>query len=523
MLVRWIAILTMALLLIPLTSKAIEIKGYSFKSGSWNGNAYKSDTTGRFTHCSITGRYKSGIILAFALRENFELLIGLQNKTWNIPVTDSFKLGVIIDGVSYGQSQGRAISKDLIRVNFGRYPKILEALKRGRKLQIISSKRKFSFLLPGTNIALGKLLNCVNTAKVNFGNSRKILSQDSLKNPFSSDPKPTISRNRTNESGPTGKNQLSDNGSLRNFLSDDQKKYVSWLPSFTTAYKILSNGLSDVTILRDASIDYLNKRVSSDYARSLADNSKLKVNATISRYKNYLTLINQTTFQTRKYINLKNSSLTFLDSFREQLIQSQIDGSELIAQVLAGKASAAIVSAKNIENIIKLLDSENGFLSIQKTTVKLNHPQHSLYDTIISSNNTLVEILKYRIKEEISSVSSQINSFPNKSVLIDRVNNLILNTRRLISEGKLQTDKFIKRYNNSKLSRSSKMNIVKLFETYYEGFEIEEAIVRVFQSVIKNLDSDSFHDQASIALENLVNRRTEIQQIRVAFINQTVK
>ena len=110
--------LTISLLLfVPLTALSKPISDRFFV-GKWAGNAY-ANSEGRFTHCSITAIYESGTTLGFSISSDYELLIGLGKKGWELTTGLEYTVALDVDGRSLGSYSATPVMQKSIWFNLG--------------------------------------------------------------------------------------------------------------------------------------------------------------------------------------------------------------------------------------------------------------------------------------------------------------------------------------------------------------------------------------------------------------------
>src|SRR3546814_19227730 len=82
MITRILLAIALAVIATPLRAENQQI--WSFDTAGWEGGAYQSPD-GRFSHCSISAGYKSGISLAFSITGSYGLHIVLGKADWQLP------------------------------------------------------------------------------------------------------------------------------------------------------------------------------------------------------------------------------------------------------------------------------------------------------------------------------------------------------------------------------------------------------------------------------------------------------
>ena len=148
------------LLMFPSIGLGIQIKGSAFYSGNWQGNAYTSNKTGRFSHCAISTQYKSGYMLLFSVNANSSLSVSLAHSEPIFKGIKDFPLTLQIDRRQPIYSKASFISDKQIGLTLPDMAKSIWAFKKGKLLTIKSYLGDIPFYLDGTFKALDKTYEC---------------------------------------------------------------------------------------------------------------------------------------------------------------------------------------------------------------------------------------------------------------------------------------------------------------------------------------------------------------------------
>src|SRR3546814_20515403 len=100
MITRMLLAIALAVIATPLRAENQQI--WSFDTAGWEGGAYQSPD-GRFSHCSISAGYKSGISLAFSITGSYGLHIVLGKADWQLPAGGAYDVALDIDSRPLGR------------------------------------------------------------------------------------------------------------------------------------------------------------------------------------------------------------------------------------------------------------------------------------------------------------------------------------------------------------------------------------------------------------------------------------
>ena len=135
--------------------------GPAWTTGPWNGNTYRDETTGAFTHCQMYARFAQSALI-FSINRQRHLHIGLSNKSWQLPTDQRYSLTLSVDGHTLGSFDAKPINGRTIVIPITRNADgIIKALKQGNTLLIVAAKETFQYRLVGTNQAFDRLIACV--------------------------------------------------------------------------------------------------------------------------------------------------------------------------------------------------------------------------------------------------------------------------------------------------------------------------------------------------------------------------
>jgi hypothetical protein len=135
----------------------------AFKSGGWEGEASK-DESGRFSNCTMTADYKNGITLGFIISRDFDWGIVLANDKWNLNVGSTEAVKLAIDARKPLAATAKVVDAHGILIPLENADPVVNAMRLGRRLNIVTPAGKVSFRLTGTGDAIAALAACVSTS-----------------------------------------------------------------------------------------------------------------------------------------------------------------------------------------------------------------------------------------------------------------------------------------------------------------------------------------------------------------------
>ena len=157
----------------------------AFKSGNWNGEA-NNDDNGKFRDCTMLAEYNSGITLAFIITRDFDWGLVLANDKWNLEVGSTQEVTLAVDSRQAIPSSAKAVDSKGLLISLENTGPVVDAMRRGRMLNIVTDSGAVSFRLTGTRDAIAKLAKCVS----NHIEAEKAKSGDQAFAALESKPKP---------------------------------------------------------------------------------------------------------------------------------------------------------------------------------------------------------------------------------------------------------------------------------------------------------------------------------------------
>lgn len=154
--------------LIPQVTHAEMISGSEYNVASWKGAAYTYDEgqlAGTFSHCVITGGYKSGFDLYFSLTREGNMNLGLAHSEPKFAGQTEFPVSITVDRRPPIYAQAQVLNDGMVLLEMPDMEAALYMMKKGRVMTMRSYLGDTSFNLGGTFKALDATYRC---ARNNF-------------------------------------------------------------------------------------------------------------------------------------------------------------------------------------------------------------------------------------------------------------------------------------------------------------------------------------------------------------------
>jgi len=152
-----------ALLIAPLilmAAGAAALVQDRFTSGVWQGDA-NYDSEGQFSDCTMTAESKRGILLGFVISKDFDWGIVIADETRTLEVGSRKAVLLIIDEDNPVAAVAKVVDKHGILIPLENSDPMVEALRHGKMLRIVTDGAEFTFELTDTRDAIAALAACV--------------------------------------------------------------------------------------------------------------------------------------------------------------------------------------------------------------------------------------------------------------------------------------------------------------------------------------------------------------------------
>jgi hypothetical protein len=141
-------------------ARAELIAGSRATVAGWDINAFKSDSTGKFSHCAMSAPYKSGITMYFSVSGDFTWRVGWSHPAWQFKEGQSVDISVYVDDTGPFNLKATAIGKDMALAELPARSSVFDLMRKGYRMMVYAAGNKYGFNLDGTYAALTEILNC---------------------------------------------------------------------------------------------------------------------------------------------------------------------------------------------------------------------------------------------------------------------------------------------------------------------------------------------------------------------------
>ncbi len=132
-----------------------------FQSGAWFGSAYISDKTGRFSNCTASATYKSGIVLYVTVFRDYSWDVMLQAKDWHMKKGQKIPVRFRIGNSGWRKANAEAFNQTTVIIPIPQKGHMVTKFRRGNLMEVWDGKTTYSFSLKGTSRLMASLAKCV--------------------------------------------------------------------------------------------------------------------------------------------------------------------------------------------------------------------------------------------------------------------------------------------------------------------------------------------------------------------------
>jgi hypothetical protein len=152
-----------ALLIAPLLLAAVAASDPAkdhFTSGVWQGDA-NYDTDGQFSDCTMTAESEEDVLLGFVISKDFDWGIVIADETRMLDVGTQKSVQLLVDSREPISAIAKVVDVHGILIPLENSDPVIDAMRHGKVLRIITDGTDFSFKLTGTADAISALAACV--------------------------------------------------------------------------------------------------------------------------------------------------------------------------------------------------------------------------------------------------------------------------------------------------------------------------------------------------------------------------
>jgi hypothetical protein len=144
---------------LPSLAVADVIPNSRFAFQAWDGAAYTSESTGKFSHCAISAGYVSGNNLHFSVNADATVSIGVSGD-FGLRPNQEFPVALYVDRRAPFYGVATAVDESFASLTLTDFDAAMIAFKKGYNLQIEALGGSTDYSLKGTFRALDAALQC---------------------------------------------------------------------------------------------------------------------------------------------------------------------------------------------------------------------------------------------------------------------------------------------------------------------------------------------------------------------------
>jgi len=127
----------------------------------WSGGSYNSKSTGRFSHCVVSAKYKRGDRLLMSINKKYVFSLGVADNRWNLRKGSKYSVTLQVDRRQRFERTAIAVSSRQLVIRINDRATFFRMVRSGRKLYIDANGLNRGYSLRGTSRALNATLRCV--------------------------------------------------------------------------------------------------------------------------------------------------------------------------------------------------------------------------------------------------------------------------------------------------------------------------------------------------------------------------
>ena len=157
--IKKISVLTA--LLVSFFAFTAQAYAYRIATGAWKGGSYNNKTTGAFSHCVVSAKYKRGDRLLLSINRKYVFSVGVADARWNLRQGSRYPVTMQVDRRAPINRTALAVSPNQLVITINDRVTFYRMVKAGRTLRIRANGLNRGYSLRGTSRALNAILRCV--------------------------------------------------------------------------------------------------------------------------------------------------------------------------------------------------------------------------------------------------------------------------------------------------------------------------------------------------------------------------
>jgi len=160
MIIKFVGTLAFGLSMAML-SNAAQAQTYKINVAGWKGGSYNSKSTGRFSHCVVSAKYKRGDRLLLSINNKYIFSLGIADNRWKLRKGSTYPITLRVDKRQRFKRRAVAVSSKQLVIRINDRATFFRMIKTGRTLWVNANGLDRSYSLRGTRKALDATLRCV--------------------------------------------------------------------------------------------------------------------------------------------------------------------------------------------------------------------------------------------------------------------------------------------------------------------------------------------------------------------------
>jgi hypothetical protein len=132
-----------------------------FKVGNWDGGAYTNDETGKFSGCTVSTSYKSGVVFLISVTPELRWSLGFAHENWKLVPGSKFQMDLTFDSSNIQVVNAFPLNKNLATVPMPDDSDVIRAFRSSHLMGLSALGSHYDFSLDGTSRVLPALVACV--------------------------------------------------------------------------------------------------------------------------------------------------------------------------------------------------------------------------------------------------------------------------------------------------------------------------------------------------------------------------
>ncbi len=149
---------TLSLATLPVAAELIS--GTSRDVSGWKIGAYTYNDTGKFSHCAMTAKFRSGITMVFAISHNLTWRAIWAHPDWKLTRGEKVEVTFSVDGGAGRQTMATARTTNSVTAELPDSADLFDSLRKGNQLTVYAQGNRYDFVLDGTHAALTETIAC---------------------------------------------------------------------------------------------------------------------------------------------------------------------------------------------------------------------------------------------------------------------------------------------------------------------------------------------------------------------------